>query len=61
MGASSTTVTIAQYQVIKGKIETAPQLSIKGVGNAQVGGLKIDLAIRDLLVEKWEATKKELL
>ena len=58
MGASTTTVTIAQYQKIKGKIETAPQLSIKGVGNAAVGGLKIDLTIRDLLVDKWEGTKK---
>merc|ERR1711953_1253485 len=58
MGASSTTVSIAQYQKIKGKIESAPQVSIKGVGNAPVGGLKIDLSIRDLLVEKWEATKK---
>ena len=58
MGASSTTVSIAQYQKIKGKIETAPQVSIKGVGNAPVGGLKIDLSIRDLLVQKWEETKK---
>ena len=58
MGASSTTCTIAQYQVIKGKTENAPQISIKGVGNAPVGGLKIDLSIRDMLVEKWEATKK---
>ena len=58
MGASTTTCTIAQYQVIKGKTENAPQISIKGVGNAPVGGLKIDLSIRDMLVEKWEATKK---
>lgn len=58
MGASTTTCTIAQYQVIKGKTENAPQISIKGVGNAPVGGLKIDLSIRDMLVDKWEATKK---
>merc|ERR1711953_1404163 len=58
MGASSTTVSIAQYQKIKGKIESAPQVSIKGVGNAPVGGLKRGLSMLDLLVEKWEATKK---
>jgi len=58
MGASSTTATIVQYQKVKGKIENAPQVSVKGVGNAPVGGLKIDLTLRDLLVDKWEATKK---
>ena len=58
MGASSTTATIVQYQKIKGKVENAPQVSVKGVGNAPVGGLKIDLTLRDLLVDKWEASKK---
>ena len=58
MGASQTTATIAQYQIIKGKTETAPQVAIKGVGVAPVGGLKIDLTVRDKLVEKWEETKK---
>ena len=58
MGASSTTASIVQYQKIKGKTENAPQVSIKGVGNAPVGGLKLDLTLRDLLVDKWEETKK---
>ena len=58
MGASSTTATIVQYQKVKGKVENAPQVSVKGVGNAPVGGLKIDLTLRDLLVDKWEASKK---
>ena len=58
MGASQTTVTIAQYQIIKGKTETAPQVSIKGVGTAPVGGLKMDLTLRELLYKKWDATKK---
>ncbi|CBY19557.1 unnamed protein product [Oikopleura dioica] len=58
MGASQTTATIAQYQIIKGKTETAPQVAIKGVGVAPVGGLKMDLTVRDKLVEKWEETKK---
>ena len=44
--------------MIKGKTETAPQVSIKGVGTAPVGGLKIDLSIRDLLYKKWDETKK---
>ena len=58
MGASSTTATIVQYQKVKGKVENAPQVSVKGVGNAPVGGLQFDLTLRDLLVDKWEATKK---
>lgn len=58
MGASQTTSTIAQYQLVKGKTETAPQVSIKGVGTAPVGGLKMDLTLRDLLYSKWVETKK---
>jgi len=58
MGATQTTATIAQYQLIKGKTETAPQVAIKGVGTTPVGGLKIDLTLRDLLYKKWDESKK---
>ena len=58
MGASQTTATIAQYQLVKGKTETAPQVSIKGVGTSPVGGVKFDLTMRELLYKKWSESKK---
>ncbi|KAF2899628.1 hypothetical protein ILUMI_06537 [Ignelater luminosus] len=63
MGASSTSATIVSYQTIKtkerGYLETHPQLSIIGVGyDRTLGGLEIQLRLRDYLAKKFNEMKK---
>lgn len=63
MGASSTTATLVSYQTVKtkerGYVETHPQLSIIGVGfDRTLGGLDIQLRLRDFLAEKFNQVKK---
>lgn len=63
MGASSTTVTIVSYQTIKTKekgfVETHPQLTVIGVGyDRSLGGLEIQLRLRDYLATKFNEMKK---
>lgn len=63
MGASSTTATIASYQTVKtkerGYSETNPQLTILGVGyDRLLGGLAMQLRLRDHLARKFEEVKK---
>ncbi|KAL1506385.1 hypothetical protein ABEB36_005758 [Hypothenemus hampei] len=63
MGASSTTATLVSYQNIKTKergfLETHPQLSILGVGyDRTLGGLEIQLRLRDYLAKKFNEMKK---
>lgn len=63
MGASSTTVTIVSYQVVKTKdrgfVESHPQASIIGVGyDRTLGGLEMQLRLRDYLGQKFNDLKK---
>nr|CAD7392844.1 unnamed protein product [Timema cristinae] len=63
MGATSTTATIVSYQLVKTKergfIETNPQLSVLGVGYDRfLGGLEIQLQLRDYLGRKFNELKK---
>ncbi|XP_050731958.1 hypoxia up-regulated protein 1-like [Eriocheir sinensis] len=63
MGASSTTATIAAYQTVKikerGYSETNPQVTILGVGyDRLLGGLAMQLRLRDHLAKKFEEVKK---
>lgn len=63
MGASSTTATLISYQNVKvkerGYVETHPQLSILGVGfDRTLGGLEIQLRLRDYLGKKFNELKK---
>ncbi|XP_033641223.1 hypoxia up-regulated protein 1-like [Asterias rubens] len=63
MGAGSTTVSIVGYQIVKTKektfVETNPQLVVKGLGfDRTLGGLEIDLRLRDYLAETFHKTKK---
>ncbi|KAK3912914.1 Hypoxia up-regulated protein 1 [Frankliniella fusca] len=63
MGASSTTATIVSYQVVKTKergfVESHPQASIIGVGyDRSLGGLEIQLRLRDYLAQKFNDLKK---
>ncbi|XP_063910653.1 hypoxia up-regulated protein 1 [Zophobas morio] len=63
MGASSTTATLVSYQTVKtkerGYVETHPQLSIIGVGfDRTLGGLEIQLRLRDHLAEQFNKVKK---
>ncbi|KAJ8949475.1 hypothetical protein NQ318_005942 [Aromia moschata] len=63
MGASSTTATLVSYQTIKtkerGYVETHPQASILGVGyDRTLGGLEIQLRLRDYLAKKFNEMKK---
>lgn len=63
MGASSTTATLVSYQTVKikerGYVETHPQLSILGVGfDRTLGGLEIQLRLRDYLGKKFNEMKK---
>jgi len=69
MGATHTTVTIVGYSTTKvkdrGYVETVPQLVVKGVGfDAQLGGLEMDLRLRDHLVkgfkEKFSNLKSDI-
>nr|CAD7437963.1 unnamed protein product [Timema bartmani] len=63
MGATSTTATVVSYQLVKTKergfIETNPQLSVLGVGYDRfLGGLEIQLQLRDYLGRKFNELKK---
>lgn len=63
MGASSTTATLVSYQTVKtkerGYVETHPQLSVIGVGfDRTLGGLEIQLRLRDFLATKFNKVKK---
>lgn len=63
MGASSTSATIVSYQTIKtkerGYLETHPQLTVIGVGyDRTLGGLEIQLRLRDYLAKKFNEMKK---
>ncbi|XP_030745877.1 hypoxia up-regulated protein 1 [Sitophilus oryzae] len=63
MGASSTTATLVSYQTIRTKergfVETHPQVSILGVGyDRTLGGLEIQLRLRDFLGKKFNELKK---
>ncbi|XP_050307767.1 hypoxia up-regulated protein 1 [Anthonomus grandis grandis] len=63
MGASSTTATLVSYQTVKTKergfVETHPQVSILGVGyDRTLGGLEIQLRLRDYLAKKFNEMKK---
>ncbi|CAH0560825.1 unnamed protein product [Brassicogethes aeneus] len=63
MGASSTTATLVSYQNVKvkdrGYAETHPQLTILGVGyDRTLGGLEIQLRLRDYLAKKFNEMKK---
>lgn len=66
MGASSTTATIASYQLVKTKdrgfVETNPQLTIKGIGfDRTLGGLEMQIRLRDHLAQLFaEQSKKPL-
>ncbi|GJQ78832.1 hypothetical protein Trydic_g2674 [Trypoxylus dichotomus] len=63
MGASSTTATIVSLQTIKtkerGYVETHPQISVIGVGyDRTLGGLEIQIRLRDYLGKKFNEQKK---
>ncbi|XP_060530480.1 hypoxia up-regulated protein 1 [Cylas formicarius] len=63
MGASSTTATLVSYQTLKtkerGYVETNPQVSVLGVGyDRTLGGLEIQLRLRDYLATKFNEMKK---
>lgn len=63
MGAISTTATIVSYQMVKtkekGYVETNPQLSVIGVGyDRTLGGLEMQLRLRDYLGKKFNELKK---
>ncbi|XP_069115800.1 hypoxia up-regulated protein 1-like isoform X1 [Argopecten irradians] len=63
MGATSTTATVVGYQMVKMKegtrVETNPQLVIKGVGyDRNLGGLEVTLRLRDHLAKAFTKTKK---
>ncbi|CAH2319598.1 hypoxia up-regulated 1 isoform X2 [Pelobates cultripes] len=60
MGSRSTVCTIVTYQTIKTKDSgTQPQLQIRGVGfDRTLGGLEIDLRLRDHLAKLFNEQKK---
>ncbi|XP_063217680.1 hypoxia up-regulated protein 1 isoform X1 [Bacillus rossius redtenbacheri] len=63
MGSSSTTATVVGYQLVKtkekGYVETNPQVFILGVGyDRTLGGLEIQLRLRDYLGKKFNEMKK---
>lgn len=61
MGASSTSATIVSYQLVKDKAtrETNPVVSILGVAyNRYLGGLEMQLRLRDFLAKEFNAMKK---
>ncbi|XP_061188994.1 hypoxia up-regulated protein 1-like isoform X1 [Saccostrea echinata] len=62
-GATSTSATIIGYQMVKVKegdrVETYPQLSVKGVGfDKSLGGLEMTLRLREHLAKLFNAQKK---
>lgn len=63
MGAASTSATIVSYQLVKikdrGITETHPQVSVIGVGyDRTLGGLEMQLRLRDFLAKKFNEMKK---
>nr|XP_022912599.1 hypoxia up-regulated protein 1 [Onthophagus taurus]XP_022912601.1 hypoxia up-regulated protein 1 [Onthophagus taurus] len=63
MGAFSTTSTIVSLQNVKSKergyVETHPQISVIGVGfDRTLGGLEIQIRLRDYLAKKFNEMKK---
>ncbi|XP_070201995.1 hypoxia up-regulated protein 1-like isoform X2 [Littorina saxatilis] len=63
MGATSTTASIVSYQMVKTKegtrVETNPQLTVKGVGyDRHLGGLEMTLRLRDHLAKVFNSKKK---
>lgn len=61
MGASKTTATIVSYQLVKDKVlrETLPVVQIIGVGyDRTLGGLEMQLRLRDYLADAFNAMKK---
>jgi len=59
MGATSTIASIISYQLVKVNGVTEPQLSVKGVGfDRSLGGLEMDLRLRDHLVQLFNENKK---
>lgn len=63
MGAASTSATIVSYQLVKikdrGITETHPQVSVIGVGyDRTLGGLEMQLRLRDFLGQKFNEMKK---
>lgn len=62
-GATSTSATLVGYQMVKSKegdrVETNPQLVIKGVGfDKSLGGLEMTLRLRNHLAKLFNAQKK---
>lgn len=63
MGASSTTATVVGYQNVKvkdrGYVETAPQVSILGVGyDRTLGGLDVQIKLQYYLATEFDKMKK---
>uniref|UniRef100_H2YJQ0 Hypoxia up-regulated protein 1 n=1 Tax=Ciona savignyi TaxID=51511 RepID=H2YJQ0_CIOSA len=59
MGSSSTTATVISYQVVKVNGIADPQVSVKGVGfDRTLGGLEMELRLRDHLVKRFNENKK---
>ncbi|XP_076817134.1 hypoxia up-regulated protein 1-like isoform X1 [Clavelina lepadiformis] len=59
MGAFSTKASIIAYQVVKVNGIQDPQLSVKGMGfDRTLGGLEMELRLRDLLVKLFNENKK---
>lgn len=63
MGATSTTATIISMQLVKtkerGYVETNPQIAVVGLGyDRTLGGLEIQLRLRDHLAKKFNEMKK---
>lgn len=63
MGATSATATIVSLQSIKtkerGYLETHPQISVIGIGyDRTLGGLEIQIRLRDYLAKKFDEMKK---
>ena len=61
MGASKTTATIVSYQLVKDKVlrETLPVVQVIGVGyDRTLGGLEMQLRLRDHLADAFNAMKK---
>jgi len=59
IGASGTEASVVAYQLGKVNGEVDPQLSVKGHGfDRTLGGLEMDLRLRDLLVKKFNEKKR---
>lgn len=64
MGASKTTATIVSYQLVKDKVarETLPVVAVIGVGyDRTLGGLEMQLRLRNYLADAFNAMKKTTL